>query len=270
MLKQHEYHSMDTICSQGRNGPVCLLPNTSCAADTYLSRWLSCYRFVDDRQGGVTAMSDRPVIGISAASEAETQPFAAVIERSGGATETVPIGAPAGVLTRLGALLVSGGATSPPDDAPGLRLLRAALDADMPVLCVGRGMQLLNAVQGGTPLGEVAGHGLAEEAGDESSYHRIYIAPGSKLAAVVGSGGFVRVNSRHCQGVSEAHKSPSLLASAYSLEDGVIEALESPEHDWVIGVQFQPERRLEVPPHFDRLFQGLVERAQGPGDNDGL
>ena len=53
-----------------------------------------------------------------------------------------------------------------------------------------------------------------------------------------------------------------LMASAYSLEDGVIEALESPNHRWVIGVQFHPERRMELPPHFDRLFQSLVERAE--------
>ena len=52
-----------------------------------------------------------------------------------------------------------------------------------------------------------------------------------------------------------------LMASAYALEDGVIEALESPGHRWIIGVQFQPERRMEIPPHFDRLFQSLVERA---------
>jgi putative glutamine amidotransferase len=60
----------------------------------------------------------------------------------------------------------------------------------------------------------------------------------------------------------EAQKSPLLMASAYSLEDGVIEALESPNHRWVIGVQFHPERRMELPPHFDRLFQSLVERAE--------
>ena len=101
--------------------------------------------------------------------------------------------------------------------------------------------------------------------GDEvqSSYHRIFIAPGSKLAATVGSGGFVRVNSRHRRGVTEAQRSPSLMASAYSLEDGVIEALEVPHHRWVVGVQFQPERRGELPPHFDRLFEALVDKAAG-------
>ena len=72
----------------------------------------------------------------------------------------------------------------------------------------------------------------------------------------------MRVNSRHHQGVMERHKSKHLMSSAWSMEDGVIEALESPEHDWVLGVQFHPERRRELPPHFDKLFETLVRRAK--------
>ena len=72
------------------------------------------------------------------------------------------------------------------------------------------------------------------------------------------------MNSRHRSGVREAQKSPALMASAYSLEDGVIEALESTDHRWIIGVQFHPERRLELPPHFDRLFDSLVEQSRRP------
>jgi gamma-glutamyl-gamma-aminobutyrate hydrolase PuuD len=45
------------------------------------------------------------------------------------------------------------------------------------------------------------------------------------------------------------------------LDDGLIEALESPHHEWVLGVQFHPERRREIPPHFDKLFQNLVDRS---------
>ena len=146
------------------------------------------------------------------------------------------------------------------DDAIGL--VRAALDDDMPIYAIGEGMQLLNAAFGGKPAIPMEGHADAGEGGEAASaYHHIYIAPGSRLAAVVGSGGFVRVNSLHDKGLREAQKSPLLLASAYSLEDGAIEALESSRHRWVIGVQFRPERRMEVPPHFDRLFQSLLERA---------
>ena len=141
-------------------------------------------------------------------------------------------------------------------------MVRAALDDDMPIYALGEGMHLLNAAFGGKPPQVVSDHVDAGEDGSVVSvYHHIYIAPGSRLAAVVGSGGFVRVNSLHEDGIREAQKSPWLLASAYSLEDGVIEALESSRHRWVIGVQFRPERRMEVPPHFDRLFQSLLERA---------
>ena len=69
------------------------------------------------------------------------------------------------------------------------------------------------------------------------------------------------MNSRHPVGPKEADKSRLLRASAYSLDDGIIEALESTDDRWIIGVQFHPERRGELPPHFDRLFQSLVERA---------
>ena len=141
-------------------------------------------------------------------------------------------------------------------------LVRAALERDMPVLAVRDGMHALNVAFGGDAPEGVEGHGVVQDEQEESSYHRIFITPGSKLAAIVGSGGFVRVNSRHTQGLTERQRSPRLMTSAYALEDGVIEGLESPDHDWVIGVQFNPERRMELPPHFDRLFQGLVERAQ--------
>ena len=126
-------------------------------------------------------------------------------------------------------------------------------------------MHILNIALGGSLASDLRDHSptLSDDpdADPKPAYHRIYISPGSKLAAVVGSGGFVRVNSLHRRGIREAHKSPHLLASAYSLEDGVIEALESPNHRWVIAVQFAPHRRLEIPPHFDRLLQSLTERA---------
>jgi gamma-glutamyl-gamma-aminobutyrate hydrolase PuuD len=52
------------------------------------------------------------------------------------------------------------------------------------------------------------------------------------------------------------------MTTAYSVEDGVIEGLESPEHSWVIGLQCHPERQDEVPRSFSNLFMGLKERAQ--------
>ncbi|MSQ11131.1 MAG: gamma-glutamyl-gamma-aminobutyrate hydrolase family protein [Dehalococcoidia bacterium] len=149
-------------------------------------------------------------------------------------------------------------------DALELPLLRAALVRDLPVLCICRGMQALNVACGGRLIQDLPNH-RADEHG-ASAYHHVWIAPGSKLAAAIGSGGLVRVNSRHHQGLREPQKAPLLKASAYSPDDFLVEGLESPEHTWVLGVQFHPERkndkgRWECPPQFQGLFATLVKKA---------
>lgn len=229
--------------------------------------------------------SGKPVVGVTRESRVGLDRYLAAVELAGGIplpvlSEGAPPVEADTLLDGVGALLLTGGMdihpgryapdagpdagrhSNPERDEMEFTLIEAALGRDLPVLGICRGMQVLNVALGGALIPLLEGHEPVEP-GDAgaSSYHRIYIAPGSKLAAVVGSGGFVRVNSRHHLGLREAQKSARLLASAYSLEDGVIEGLESPEHHWVIGVQFHPERLREVPPHFLRLFQSLVDRA---------
>ena len=140
-----------------------------------------------------------------------------------------------------------------------IHLLQAALDRDIPILAICRGMQLMNVVLGGKLIQDLPYH---KEIDGESTYHEIYVSPGSKLAAIMSRGGFLRVNSRHHQGLRNAQKAPSLLASAYSPTDGLVEALESPAHRWVIGVQCHPERESEVHPSLLSLLQSFVERAE--------
>ena len=198
--------------------------------------------------------SEKPTIGVAAV---DPEAVEGLIERAGGLPRKIglPGQAPQEAMTGVDGLLATRADASP--------LIAAALAMDLPVLCTGDGMHALNQALGGAPAETVPGH--APDQGGGPSYHRIFIAPGSKLAAAVGSGGFVRVNSRHSKAIREAQRSPSLMASAYGLEDGVIEALESPFHRWTVGVQFQPQRRAEIPPHFDRLFQCLVQRAAEAG-----
>ncbi len=139
-------------------------------------------------------------------------------------------------------------------------LLEAALQVDMPVLATGGGMHALNwHFGGGDPMPALAHHSDEET---EPLRHQIYLSPGSKVAAIIGSAGMFRVNSRHREGIREPQRAERLMTIAYQLDDGVIEGLESKEHSWVIGVQFQPERGDEVPASFNNLFLGLVERAQ--------
>ena len=229
-------------------------------------------------------MSQRPIIGVTALKEQEALRYQEAVERAGGSTLILcpdTFDSASIALTRITGLLISGGPEIDPTlygevqnpkanlkisrqrDDMELGLLRTALEKDMPVLAICRGMLVLNIVMGGRLIQDIAGHKAENEDNEpESTYHRIYISPGSKLAAILGSGGFVKVNSRHHQGIREAQKSPLLLASAYSLEDGLIEGLESPRHTWAIGVQCHPEKRLECPPHFDRLFETLVRQSE--------
>ena len=149
-----------------------------------------------------------------------------------------------------------------PLDDLDLRLLNYALERDMPVLTICRGMQILNVAFGGKLIQDLPGH--RAELKDEqwvSKTHLIFLAPGCKAAATIGMAGFFRVNSRHHQGLREAQRSPRLMTTAYNVEDGLVEGLESPEHSWVIGLQCHPERQDEVPRLFANLFVAFGERA---------
>lgn len=181
------------------------------------------------------------------------------------------------IISGLDGLLLTGGVDVAPSvyqDGPSKKplngsrdsfefpLLQQALDMNMPVLGICRGMQVINVALGGSLIQNLPAHKASGKKGHgKSAFHRIWVSPGSKLARTVGSGGTVKVNSRHHQGLREAQKAPSVLASAYS-EDFLIEAIESLNHKWVIGVQWHPERREEVPPQFIRLFEGLVAHAK--------
>ena len=129
----------------------------------------------------------------------------------------------------------------------------------MPVLATGGGMHALNRHFGGAEPRPAPAHHPDDET--EGLRHQIYLSPGSKMAAIIGNAGMFRVNSRHRHGIREPQRAERLMTIAYQLDDGVIEGLESKEHSWVIGVQFQPERSEEVPASFNNLFLGLVERA---------
>lgn len=145
-------------------------------------------------------------------------------------------------------------------DALELRLLTDALRQNMPVLAICRGMQMLNLAFGGKLLQDIPGH---RTEGTESAYHQIYIIQDSQLAGITGLAGVTEVNSRHHQGVRAGIKAPGLIATARRPDDGVIEALESPVHRFVIGIQCHPERVDEVPPHFRLLFEAFVAAAAG-------
>ena len=182
-------------------------------------------------------------------------PSIRAIEEAGGSVRAVgPAVSATEALDGVGGLLLANSHSGTAGN-----LLEAALELDMPVLATGGGMHALNRHFGGAEPQPAPAHHPDDET--EGLRHQIYLSPGSKMAAIIGSAGMFRVNSRHRHGIREPQRAERLMTIAYQLDDGVIEGLESKEHSWVIGVQFQPERSEEVPASFNNLFLGLVERA---------
>ena len=194
------------------------------------------------------------VIPSSAAAADRCPDYAApaIVAAGGQPRRPAPGTNPSDALRGAGGLFIPDATADAAGAAP---LLRAALAVDLPILLTGRGMHLLNAVSGGHPAGAVDNHY------HDGGRHQIYLSPGSKVAAIIGSAGMFRVNSRHRLGLREPRRADRLMSIAYQLDDGIIEGLESRQHSWVIAVQFLPERRDEVPALFNNLFLGLVERA---------
>lgn len=147
----------------------------------------------------------------------------------------------------------------PERDAMEFALFDYAVRRNMPTLGICRGMQLVNVAMGGSLIQDIPGHTLPEF---ESAMHEVYVAPGSRLAAIIGAGAVYKTNSRHHQGLREAQRAPSLMASAFHPGDGLVEALESSAHPWLIAVQCHPERAKEVPRSFGKLFDWLAGWAE--------
>ena len=130
--------------------------------------------------------------------------------------------------------------TQEPDrsrDALERALLREALERDLPVLAICRGLQLLNAALGGTLGQHIEGHDLRKR----RDAHPIAIVPRTRLGRILGVRRYL-VNSRHHQ--CAATIAPGLAVAARA-PDGVVEALEAPEREFVLAVQWHPEARMD-------------------------
>jgi len=98
------------------------------------------------------------------------------------------------------------------------------------------------------------------------SAHNVSIEPDSKLAGILGESAAkaapeLTVNSSHHQAVGVA--GDGLRVSARCPEDGVIEALESTQPgQWVVAVQWHPERSYADDAASRALFRALIRASQ--------
>ena len=135
-------------------------------------------------------------------------------------------------------------------------LLHAALRRTMPVLGICRGAQVLNVALGGTlhqHLPAVLGHTAHRPAEATFASVRVRTVPGTRLAELIGDG--LEARCYHHQGMDRL--GAGLVVAAVD-EEGVIEGVEMPGPDFVVGVQWHPEETLDDV----RLFAGLTDVAR--------
>ncbi len=148
------------------------------------------------------------------------------------------------------------------EDEYQIKIARLALNLHKPVLGICRGHQLLNVVCGGTlyqDLTEILSPTIKHDQISKryEPYHSITISKSSKLEKFLGSS--TVVNSLHHQCIKEL--GTGLRAIAHS-NDGVIEAIEMPDRDFVLGMQWHPE---EMAMHGDEnmlnVFKEFIKKS---------
>ena len=229
----------------------------------------------------------RPVVGITTYVEqarwgvwdvpAAVLPFRYVerVEAAGAIAVLLPPSAASdtAVLDRLDGVVFAGGADldpalydhephaetkglRPERDAAEVPLMRAALDRDLPILGICRGMQVMAVVSGGSlvqHLPDTVGHERHRPSPGVYGLHDVRLEPGSLGHKLLGD--TASVPSYHHQGLD----SPGSLTVTGWADDDSPEVVEDPAHRFALGVLWHPEASDDL-----RLFEGLV-RATQPG-----
>lgn len=156
------------------------------------------------------------------------------------------------------------GGTDPRRDATALPLLRAAVEAGVPVLAICRGLQELNVALGGTlhqHVHELPGkldHREDSSLPEPERYgpvHAVHLTPGGLLARLFGSER-IQVSSLHWQGIDRP--APGLVVEGRA-EDGLVEAVRvEGARRFAVGVQWHPEWRATRDPHSRALFHAFA------------
>ena len=227
----------------------------------------------------------KPTIGITFSSKiisGTSENYIHAIEEFGGIPRILYPGVSDSEFADIDGLLLTGGGDIHPDnfdqewhpsliyvnearDELEIPLCREKIEADLPVFGICRGIQVMSVAMHGDlyqdvpsqfidPLTHPAkGHG-------EDSEHEIEIEFGSRLSKIVGKS-TDEVNSAHHQAVGEIGE--GFVVTARS-EDGVIEAMENPSKQFVLGVQYHPERMIrtaEFREHRRKLFEAFINAA---------
>lgn len=238
--------------------------------------------------------SSQPLIGIPAATyvdhEYSATPtyrfngfYPAALAACGALPLVIPLDLPHATLRaifeRLDGLCLSGGAdvdpleygesrhphlgsVDRPRDQTELTLARWALEADMPVFGICRGIQLLNVAAGGSLYQHIAGQVASALTHDyeladstwERPTHKVIIEPYSLLGSIV-TDREIMTNSFHHQSLKDVAGEFKAVAHA---EDGVIEGIENPHKRFALAVQWHPEGMFRSDQYARKIFEAFV------------
>ena len=231
-------------------------------------------------------MSHAPLIGLTTYGRGENNRYSLpaeyvdAVRRAGGIPVLMPPGeqAPDDWLESLDGLILSGGGDIDPAryggsqhetlynidherDAFEFALVEQALARQVPLLCICRGMQVLNIHLGGTlyeHLPDAYGEAVAHRAPPrEPTPHALRLVAGTRLAGLLGREE-AEAASWHHQAVKALGRG---LVPAAHAPDGLVEALELPGHPWLLAVQWHPELTAASDPLQQGLFDALVAAA---------
>jgi putative glutamine amidotransferase len=219
-------------------------------------------------------VAEKPRIGITTSPRRGDEyyvPYRRAVEAAGAEPVELPPGTPA--LPELDGLLLPGGWDvdpsfygEPKDEKVGpidreldeteLRLFGQAREADIPVLGICRGQQVINVALGGTLVQHLEDHDV-RRFGRNHLAHTIEVDPSSELGHAAGEHK-IRVNSLHHQAIREL--APGLHQTAKG-EDGTVEGVES-DDGLIVAVQCHPEELAADLPWARNLFARFVARAK--------
>jgi putative glutamine amidotransferase len=223
-----------------------------------------------------------PVIGVTRTSTLND--YESALGRTGADARILdPLDAPETIVRSLDGLVLTGGrdidparfgeapheTTAPAEsgrDEYEIALVRAALEAHLPILAICRGIQVMNVAFGGSLVQDIPSmvpgavmHRI--EHPRSAIAHDVWIDGSSLLARLLEErlegGDSCAVNSRHHQALKSV--APGFVVTA-TAPDGVIEAIERPDLPFCLGVQWHPENFWRTG-EFDHLFESFVQAA---------
>jgi putative glutamine amidotransferase len=148
-----------------------------------------------------------------------------------------------------------------------IALARLVVQANLPLLAICRGMQVVNVAHGGSLVQDIPSmvEGAVNHSLREPRFaiaHEVWVSKGSRLWTIMRDqmeeGDTCQVNSRHHQAVKRVADGWEVSATA---PDGVIEAFERPDRPFCLGVQWHPENFWRTG-EFRALFESFVEAAR--------